>query len=206
MSPLELFLHDRPERTPVLIKAALAHVQLQTVHPFLDGNGRIGRLLIPLIFYAEGVLNNPLLYLSLYFKRRRPEYYDLLNQVRLEGDWEMWIDFFAQGVLETAENAVVTAQRLVEVGDEDMARIQPLGRLSGSCMQVHHVLKARPVGTVAWLSKETKLSLPTVTSALRKMEEAGLVREITGHRRNRIFSYPRYLDILVEGTTQNCGP
>ncbi|MCJ7596128.1 MAG: Fic family protein, partial [Desulfobacterales bacterium] len=202
MSDLELFLHDRPERTPVLIKAALAHVQFETIHPFLDGNGRVGRLLIPLLFHAEGVLREPLLYMSLYFKRRRPEYYDLLNQVRMEGDWEKWLGFFAEGVIEMAENAVETARRLVRVGNEDLNVIQKLGRSSGSCIQIHHALMRRPIGTIAWLSKETGLSVPTVTSALRTLEGTGLVREMTGQRRNKVFSYPHYLEILVEGTGQ----
>ena len=202
MSDLELFLHDRPERTPVLIKAALAHVQFETIHPFLDGNGRVGRLLIPLLFHAEGVLREPLLYMSLYFKRRRPEYYGLLNQVRMDGDWEKWVGFFAEGVVEMAENAVETARRLVRVGNEDLNVIQKLGRSSGSCIQIHHALMRRPIGTIAWLSKETGLSVPTVTSALRSLEGTGLVREMTGQRRNKVFSYPHYLEILVEGTDQ----
>jgi Fic family protein len=120
--------------------------------------------------------------------------------MRTDGDWEEWLVFFAEGVREMAENAVDTAKSLLQVGTEDLARIQQLGRLSGSCLQVHHVLKRRPVGTVAWLSRETGLSLPTVTKALHKMEETGLVKETTGRRRNRVFTYRRYLDILMEGT------
>jgi len=200
MSALERFLHDMPEKTPVLIKAALAHVQFETIHPFLDGNGRVGRILIPLLLHADGVLRNPLLYLSLYFKRRRSEYYDLLNGVRIDGNWESWLRFFAEGVQEMAENAVQTAKALLDVSNEDQTRIEQLGRLSGSCLQVHHALKRRPVNTIAGLSRDTSLSLPTVTTVLRKLEEMGLVRETTGHKRNRVFTYARYLDILVEGT------
>ena len=200
MSALERFVHDMPERTPVLIKAALAHVQFETIHPFLDGNGRVGRILIPLLLHAEGVLKNPLLYLSLYFKRRRPEYYDLLNGVRTHGDWESWLRFFAEGVQEMAENAVQTAKALLDVSNEDRTRVEQLGRLSGSCLQVHHALKRRPVNTIAGLSRNTSLSLPTITTVLLKLEEMGLVKEITGRKRNRVFTYNRYLDILVEGT------
>ena len=200
MSALERFLHDRPERTPVLIKAALAHAQFETIHPFLDGNGRVGRLLIPLLLFAEGVLREPLLYLSLYFKERRAEYYDLLNRVRIEGDWERWIAFFADGVSEMAANAVGAAQELFGVAGEDRARIQTLGRVSGSSMQVHHALQRRPLGTISRLAKETGLSLPTVTKALLALERAGVVKEISGRRRNRVFVYSRYLDILVKGT------
>ena len=128
------------------------------------------------------------------------EYYDLLNRVRLEGDWEKWLTFFAEGVLETAENSVNTAQRLVRISVEDMAHIQTLGRLAGSCLQVHQALKRRPVSTIARLSQETSLSLPTVTAALKRLGETGLVTELTGRRRNRVFSYPHYLEILAEGT------
>jgi Fic family protein len=202
MSALERFLHGDPENTPVLLKAALAHVQFETIHPFLDGNGRVGRLLIPLLFHSEGVLREPLLYLSLYFKKRRSEYYDLLNRVRSEGDWEGWLAFFAEGVRDMADNAVRTAQSLVQVGNEDHDRIREMGRLAGSCMQIHHALQRRPVSTVAELSKETGLSIPTVTSGLHKLEESGLVREITGRQRNRVYSYGRYLDILMEGTAE----
>jgi Fic family protein len=202
MSALERFLHGEPENTPVLLKAAMAHVQFETIHPFLDGNGRVGRLLIPLLLHAEGALREPLLYLSLYFKRNRSRYYDLLNLVRQDGDWEGWLTFFAEGVRDMAENAVKTAKSLVQVGDEDHARIRSIGRLAGSCMQIHHALQRRPLTTVARLSKETGLSIPTVTSGLHKLEESGLVREITGRQRNRIFSYARYLDLLMEGTKE----
>jgi Fic family protein len=200
MSALENFLHDRPERTPALIKAALAHAQFETIHPFLDGNGRAGRLLIPLLFFAEGVLREPLLYLSLFFKERRAEYYDLLNRIRTEGDWEKWIAFFVDGVREMAENAVGAARDLYRIAGEDRARIQTLGRVSSSCMQVHHALQRRPVGTISRLAEETVLSLPTVTKALLALEGAGLVKETSGRRRNRIFVYSRYLDVLVQGT------
>jgi Fic family protein len=200
MSELERFLHDSPERTPVLIKAGLAHAQFETIHPFLDGNGRVGRMLIPLLFFAEGVLREPLLYLSLYFKERRNEYYDLLNRTRTEGDWERWIAFFADGVRKMAENAVETARELYTIASEDRSRIQTLGRVSGSSMQVHHALQRRPLGTISRLGEETGLSLPTVTKALLALEDAGLVKEISGRRRNRVFAYSRYLDILVKGT------
>lgn len=200
MSALERFLHDWPERTPTLIKAALAHAQFETIHPFLDGNGRAGRLLIPLLFFAEGVLREPLLYLSLYFKERRAEYYDLLNRIRMEGDWERWIAFFVDGVNEMAENAVGAARDLCRIAGEDRVLIQTLGRVSGSCMQVHHALQRRPVGTISKLAEETGLSLPTVTKGLLALQGAGLVKETSGRRRNRIFVYSRYLDVLVKGT------
>jgi Fic family protein len=198
LSALERFLHDRPGKTPVLIKAALSHVQFETIHPFLDGNGRVGRLLIPLLLCSEGILQEPLLYLSLYFKTRRREYYDFLSKVRLEGDWEGWLRFFAEGVSQMAENAVITARRLVDLTSEDRNLIQGLGRLSGSCLQIQQILQKRPISTIGSLSKETGLSIPTVTNGLQAMNKAGLVKEITGRRRHRIFSYTKYLEIIYE--------
>jgi len=152
------------------------------------------------LLFAEGVVREPLLYLSLYFKERRAEYYDLLNRIRIEGDWERWIAYFADGVSEMAQNAVGAARELFEIANRDRASIQGLGRVSGSSMQVHHALQRRPVGTISKLAKETGLSLPTVTKALLAMEGAGLVKEISGRRRNRVFVYSRYLEILVKGT------
>ena len=198
LSALEMFLHDKPGKTPVLIKAALAHVQFETIHPFLDGNGRVGRLLIPLLLCSEGILQEPLLYLSLYFKTRRREYYDFLNRVRLEGDWEGWLRFFAEGVSQMAENAVITARRLVDLTSEDRNLIQGLGRLAGSCLQIQQTLQKRPISTIGSLSKETGLSIPTVTNGLQAINKAGLVKEISGRRRHRIFSYTKYLEIIYE--------
>jgi Fic family protein len=200
MGALELFLHDRPERTPTLIKAALAHVQFETIHPFLDGNGRVGRLLIALLLCLEGMLSEPLLYLSLYLKENRADYYRYLNEIRTRGDWEGWLDFFSRGVVESAESAVSAVKRLDQLAGEDRARIPQLGRLSGSALQVHHSLQERPVDTSAGLAKRTQLSIPAVNNALVGLEDLGIVREITGRKRNRAFAYQRYLQILSEGT------
>jgi Fic family protein len=201
MTRLEKWFHDDPEPTSALIKAALAHVQFETVHPFLDGNGRVGRLLVTLVLCAEGVLLEPLLYLSLYFKARRAEYYAMLNAVRTDGDWEAWVEFFAEGVIETAEGAVKTAQRLAALFESDRGRIQSLVSRPGSVLQVHAALQARPVSTIARLAEATNLTLPTVASALGRLQEQGLVREVTGRRRRRVFSYEPYLRILSEGTS-----
>jgi len=200
MSALEKFLHDMPRRTAAMVKIALAHVQFETIHPFLDGNGRVGRLLIPLLFFQEGILQEPLLYLSLYFKAHRSEYYDLLSKARTDGDWEVWLSFFAEGVREMAENAVSTARKLVDIAGEDRVRIQTFGRQSGSCLQVHLTLQRRPVITIPSMTKETGLSNPTVTKTLSALQEAGIVKEVTGRRRNRVFSYERYLEVMREGT------
>jgi Fic family protein len=128
-----------------LLKAALAHVQFETIHPFLDGNGRVGRLLIPMLLCIEGILREPLLYLSLYFKLNRSRYYEMLDRVRTEGQWEEWAMFFATGVEETANGAVATAHRLFEIAQADRAKVRGAGRISGSALQVHHALLSRPV-------------------------------------------------------------
>lgn len=200
MSDLERWMHDEPQRTSPLLKAALSHVQFETIHPFLDGNGRVGRLLVTLLLCVEGVLHQPILYLSLYLKQRRAEYYAHLDDVRRNGDWESWLGFFAAGVVETAEGAVSTVRRLVQLFQEDRDRILTLGRVSGSALQLHHALQARPVDTAARLAQRSGLSTPTVYTALASLEAAGIVREMTGRQRHRVFAYDRYLQILSEGT------
>ncbi len=200
MGALELFLHDQPEPTPPLLKAALAHVQFETIHPFLDGNGRVGRLLIALLLCERGVLREPMLYLSLFFKTHRQAYYDLLNRVRKEGDWEAWLDYFAEAVAVTAGQAVDTVQRLETMARNDRDRIQSLGRAAGSALQVHHELLRRPLATSPELTRRTGLTALTVNRALAHLANLGIVHELTGHKRNRIFSYAEYLAILNEGT------
>jgi Fic family protein len=200
MGRLERWLHDEPERTPTLLKAALSHVQFETIHPFLDGNGRVGRLLVTLLLCVEGVLSEPLLYLSLYLKQHRARYYELLDDVRANGDWESWLGFFADGVRETATGAVSTAQRLVALFQQDRERIRTLGRVSGSALQVHHALQERPIASAAMLASRTGLAVPTVYSTVLALQDVGIVRELTGRRRGRVFSYDPYLKILNEGT------
>ena len=200
MGALERWLHDEPQPTPTLIKAALAHVQFETIHPFLDGNGRVGRLLVTLLLCAEGVLREPLLYPSLYLKQRRAEYYALLDRVRTEGDWEGWLAFFADGVRESAESAVATARRLVDLAHSDRERIRGLGRLAGSALRVHQALLERPLGAAGTLAERAGLSISAALKALGALEGLGLVRELTGRRRNRVFSYAPYVAILSEGT------
>ncbi|MGQ0642157.1 MAG: Fic family protein, partial [Gemmatimonadaceae bacterium] len=200
MSDLEKWMHDIPERTPTLLKAALAHVQFETIHPFLDGNGRVGRLLVTLLFCQERVLREPLLYLSLYFKQKRPQYYAHLDSVRKTGDWEAWVAFFSEGVIETARGAMRTTQRLVDVVRQDRANAHSLGRGAGSALRVLAALQEHPLSSVPRLAKATKLTQPSVKNALDGLENAGVVREITGKRRGRIYSYQEYLAILAEGT------
>ena len=144
LDALEKFLHDDPVRTSTLIKAALTHVQFETIHPFLDGNGRLGRLLITFLLCAEGVLAEPILYLSLYLKTHRQTYYDYLQKIRHDGDWESWIRFFTTGVLETAEQAVVTAKTTIALFETHRAQIAKLGRAAGSVLRVHeHMQQSR---------------------------------------------------------------
>jgi Fic family protein len=200
MNNLELFLHDRPEPTPVLLKAALAHVQFETIHPFLDGNGRLGRLLITLLLCAQKVLREPMLYLSLYFKTHRQYYYELLNNVRLTGDWEAWLDFFAEAVIVTAAQAVETAQQLLDLSNQDRDKISDLGRAAASTLQVHRALMEHPIATSASLVMKTGITPATVNKALGHLEKLGIVKELTAQKRNRLFSYAKYIEIMSRGT------
>jgi Fic family protein len=200
MGELERFLHAQDDGLPVLVRAALAHVQFETIHPFLDGNGRVGRLLITLLFCHAGLLREPLLYLSLYLKQNRSRYYELLEQTRRTGDWEVWLAFFLEGVRQVADGAVLTIERLGAVFREDGARIQGEGRRAGSAFRVHQALKARPIQSMPALCVSTGLSFPAVSSAMDLLVRLGIARELTGKRRNRLFVYDRYLAILNEGT------
>ncbi|MFA5689284.1 MAG: Fic family protein [Kiritimatiellales bacterium] len=199
MGAMELFLQDDPEPTPVLLKAALAHVQFETIHPFLDGNGRLGRLLITLLLCECGALKEPMLYLSLYLKLHRQTYYDLLMNVRLKGDWESWLDFFADAVISVAGQAVDTVQKLDSLAKEDRQKIQTLGRAAGSGLQIHHELLRRPILTATAAMKGIGLSSATVNKTFEHLQKLHIVSELTGQKRNRIFCYTDYLSILNEG-------
>jgi len=200
MGELERFLHDRPEHTPLLQKAALAHVQFETIHPFLDGNGRLGRLLITLLLCEQKALQQPMLYLSLYFKTQRQYYYELLNKVRQRGNWEAWLDFFAEAVIITANQAVDTTRQLADLSKEDRDKINGLGRAALSALQVHRALLERPIATAGWLVKKTTISPATVNKCLNHLENLGIVSELTGQKRNRLYSYTRYIEIMNYGT------
>ena len=200
MAALERFLHAEDDGLPVLVRAGLAHVQFETIHPFLDGNGRVGRLLVTLLLCHAGVLRDPLLYLSLYLKQRRGAYYALLDQVRRTGDWEAWLAFFLDGVREAAEAAVSTSGRLLERLASDRAAVERRGRRAGSALRVHDALSARPILSLRQICARTGLSFPASSSAMRLLVDLGIAREITGRPRNRLFVYARYLAILNEGT------
>lgn len=197
LTPFERFLNDEPESTPPLIKAALAHVQFETIHPFLDGNGRLGRLLIVLQLVADGVLREPMLYPSLFFKKHRALYYELLNEVRLRGDWERWLDFFAEGVQVSATQAVTTSNALLALVNADRDRIAGLGRAATSALAIHHALQRQPIATAAALVKATGLTAATVNKSLAHLESLAVVGEITNRQRGRIFSYAAYVRELA---------
>lgn len=200
MGLLGKFLHDDPVKTPLLVKAALAHVQFETIHPFLDGNGRVGRLLITLLLCAEGALAQPMLYLSLYFKTRRDAYYDLLQRVRTEGAWEEWLDFFLAGVIDTTDQAVRTAQRVLELFRGDRARIEKLGRAAASALRLHHAFQQRAILSIPRAAKRVGVSQPTITASMAHLTKLGIVRESTGRKRRKLYVYEAYLNILGEGT------
>ena len=200
MGQLEIFLHTEAQDLPLLVRAALAHVQFETIHPFLDGNGRLGRLLITFLLCAGGALSEPILYLSLYFKSNRQVYYDLLTSVRASGNWEAWIEFFLTGVKETSEQAIVSARRLIALLDADRKKIEALGRPAASVLRVFHYAQTHPILSIAPTAEKTGLTFPTVASAIDHMQRLGILHEITGRQRHRLFAYRAYMDILNEGT------
>ena len=194
LTDLEHYMHE--SATPVA-KAALAHVQFETIHPFLDGNGRVGRLLITLMLCHDNVLHKPLLYPSLYFKQHRQQYYEELNAVRAEGDYERWIDFFAEAIRHSAEVAIETGRRVTQAFHEDRTQIRAVPRIAGSLLMIQEARQANPVATVARLREATGLTTPTVNSLLRELESRGIVKESTGRARDRVYVYRRYLEALA---------
>jgi Fic family protein len=206
MAELEKFLHGDPIATPTLIRAALAHAQFETIHPFLDGNGRIGRLLITLLLCSdtadgqEPVLTRPLLYLSLYLKRHRDTYYERLQAIRTQGDWEAWVRFFLEGVISVAEQATETTRRIVHLIERDRQRVHGLRRAAGSALMVFDMAVREVVLRIPQATQILPISEPTVASSMRHLEQVGVLREITGRPRNKVYVYGGYLDILSEGT------
>lgn len=196
----EKFLHDDTVKFPALIKAALAHVQFETIHPFLDGNGRLGRLLITFILCTEKILKEPLLYLSLYLKANRQAYYDHLQSVREDGEWEAWIEFFLTGVIETATQATDTAQAILALFHENQISIDASGKSTSAILVIHNYMQHHPITNTTRIKDECNLSLPTVLRSLDTLEGLNIVREITGKERHKIFVYQDYLDILNRGT------
>ncbi len=200
MGELELFLHREHEDLPLLIRAGLVHVQFETIHPFLDGNGRLGRLLIAFLLCVGGALHEPILYLSLFFKTHRQLYYDLLTRVRTTGDWESWLEFFLTGVKETSDQAVTTARRIIALLEADRKKIEALGRPAPSVLRLHQYAQTQPILSIAAASEKLGLTFPTVAAAVDHLQKLGIMREITGKLRRRLFAYGGYLEILNEGT------
>ena len=199
MAQLERFLHAEDDGISTIVRAGLAHAQFESIHPFLDGNGRVGRLLIAFVLHQSGVLRQPLLYLSLYFKQHRAHYYDLLADLRHSGDWEAWLAFFVEGVRATAEDGVETARRLSQMFEDDREKIQTRGRRAGSALRAHAVLMRSPVLSIRRVHERTGLSWPTAAAAIDLLSELGITHEMTGDRRNRLFAYDEYIAILSEG-------
>jgi Fic family protein len=197
LGDFENFLHDK--NIPVLIKAGLAHVQFETIHPFLDGNGRLGRLLITLLLCANGMLDEPILYLSLYLKQNRHAYYELLQEVRESGTWETWLEFFLIGIYQSSKQAIETAEAINDLFTKDLEKISHLGRARFSCEQTLEYMKRLPQVTVPFLAKELKMTAPTARSALNHMKSMGVLEEASSKKRDKVYIYRKYLDILEDG-------
>ena len=199
MSQLEAFIHDERSTLPVIIKAGLAHAQFESIHPFLDGNGRAGRVLIALMLEDAQTIGEPALYLSLYMKQRRSEYYSLLGQLREYGDWELWLRYFVEGVIWSAEDCIAMTEELTEQLEADRERLVEVGRRSTSMDAALDAFARRPLLNVSELARETGLSTNGAASTAETLMELGIVDERTGQRRNRIFAYDAYTAILSRG-------
>lgn len=200
LDTFERFFHDEKHGLPLLIVAGLAHAQFESIHPFLDGNGRLGRLLVTLLLCAKGALKEPLLYLSLYFKQHRNQYYDHLQRIRTDGAWEEWLEFFLEGTAETAREATETATRILQLFSADRSKVEGLGRPASSALRVHEYMQRKPITNIAAMAKALKLSTPTVTAALSHLVRLGIVEEVTGKRRARLFAYSRYFNLVSKDT------
>jgi Fic family protein len=199
MSDLEKYM-NAPDTLDVLIRAALIHYQFETIHPFLDGNGRIGRLLITLFLLQQKVLTTPTLYISYFLKKNRMEHYDRLTLVRNKGDYEQWIKFFLRTVSESAQDAYENIMRLAKLHDEHVARINTLGRARLTALQLFSYLERNPIIEIKGTAQAMQLSFNTVASAVKRLLDIGILAQSGGNQRNRTFKYKEYLDILREGT------
>ena len=197
LTNFEGFLHD-DEPIPALVKIGLAHAQFETIHPFLDGNGRVGRLLITFLLCEKGILMTPVLYISHYFKRYRDEYYSLLQSIRDTGDWESWLRFFLVGMAEVSHEATETARRIVALREEHRALIvDQFGRTAGNALKVLERLHSSPYISVNDIAELIDVSYPAASSLTMKFVKHGLLTEITGQARNRRFRYTPYVDIFA---------
>lgn len=198
LGQLESFLHD-PAPMPSLLKVGLAHAQFETIHPFLDGNGRAGRLLITFLLCEQNILSYPLLYISYYFKKYRSEYYDCLQAVRDHGHWERWLKFFLKGVCEVAQEASRTAREIVAMKEDHRQMIvAEMGRKTGNAIALLESLYFKPVFSIQHAEEITGLSYPNANSLVKDLCDLGLLQEITGQKRNRAFQYAPYLDVFKD--------
>ena len=199
MGELEKFLHQE-SNIPPLVKIALIHAQFETIHPFLDGNGRIGRLLITFNLFWKEILSKPLLYLSFYLKKKRQEYYDLLMKVRTEGAWEHWIEFFLKGVSETSEEAAKSAREIIQLKDKLMAELYRSSIASVYAVRLIDLLFETPLISTKEIIDKLKISKETTNKLVKKFEKVGILKEITGKQRYKKYSFKRYIEIIARGT------
>ncbi|MCP9486797.1 MAG: Fic family protein [Gaiellaceae bacterium MAG52_C11] len=204
LSNFERWLHEEDD-IPELVRVGVAHAQFETIHPFLDGNGRVGRLLITFLLVHRGLLHRPLLYLSVFLRRYRAEYYDRLMAVRDSGDWEGWTRFFLRGVAETAEEATNTVKAILELR-EDHSKIVSDEKLGMNAVRLHDLLLEQPRITVGIAAEQLNIAFPTANKLIDRFNELGLLKEITGRRRNRVFNYQSYLALFEEPGTGDSTP
>lgn len=199
MSDLEKYINEEDDLN-VLVRAALIHYQFETIHPFLDGNGRIGRLLITLFLMEKKVLSTPALYISYFLKKNRVEYYDRMTEVQLKGNYEQWVNFFLPALVESAEDAAVTIDKLVALHDKNAALISGMGRAAKNAMLVFDYLEANPIIEIRKTAEALGITFNTASSAVRRLTDAGILMQTTNASRNRTFAYEDYLTVLREGT------
>lgn len=199
MSDLEKYINSDDE-LDVLIRAALIHYQFETIHPFLDGNGRVGRLLIMLFLMEKKVLSTPALYISYFLKKNRVEYYDRMTEVRAKGNYEQWVTFFLRALLESAEDAISTIDKLIALHDENVAVISSMGRAAKNVMLVFEYLEANPIIEIGKTAEALSITFNTASNAIKRLSNAKILKQTTNASRNRTFAYDDYLCILREGT------
>ncbi len=199
MSDLEKYINSEDD-LDVLIRAGLIHYQFETIHPFLDGNGRIGRLLITLFLIEKQVLSTPALYISYFLKKNRIEYYDRMSEVRLKGNYEQWVKFFLEAVYESAKDATETIDKLIALHDKNCVKVEELGRRAKNAMRVFEYLEANPIIEIQKTAKELDIAFNTMSSIVKDLSSIGVLEQTSTQSRNRTFAYNEYLEILKEGT------
>lgn len=199
MSDLEKYINSDDD-LDILVRSGLIHYQLETIHPFLDGNGRVGRLLITLFLMEKGLLKSPVLYISYFLKRNRIEYYDRLLEVRKKGNYEQWVKFFLQAILESAEDAITTIDRLAALRNKNVAIVNNMGRASKSTLRLLDYIEANPIIEISKTAEALGLAFNTTSDAIKRLEKAGILVQSAGQQRYRVYSYEEYLNLLRKGT------